>query len=414
MAKIEWQNLFTNMMPHGLVRLFNRNYNPARNYNFGQEQAVWLDTCKPYELFEGIPQLKTVISKKAKMFSNIEWKLFDKKTGKDLEDVELMTLLKNPNVMKSGNNWLEEFKMQEQVYGNQFMYKFKPTGLTNYPQALWNISARYMQPVTSGKVFKQTELDKIIIRYDFIDGGKKESFNTNEIMYTAINDLDNPVIGTSIINSLSKVLTNIDLAYQYRNIIMKKRGALGVLSRDAKDTTGALTFDKDGIKKDLHAQYQEQYGIGDNQMQIFLTDTALKWQAMSYPTKDLLLFEEIDANTLAIIDAFGMNANIFSTKVATFENVKQSLISVYQDTIIPEADKFAQSLSKFLNLPDNYNLVASYDHIEILKQNTNYNDVYPLVSLLTNAIQNQILTVPQATTILQNELGKYFNVDGVF
>jgi hypothetical protein len=90
---------------------------------------------------------------------------------------------------------------------------------------------------------------------------------------------------------------------------------------------------------------------------------------MSYPTKDLMLFEELTEDKLAIIDAFGLNYNLFSsTSGATFSNVKDSIRMVYTDTIIPETQSMYDSIIKQFGLDaEGYRLEAEFDHLPILQ-----------------------------------------------
>jgi hypothetical protein len=102
-----------------------------------------------------------------------------------------------------------------------------------------------------------------------------------------------------------------------------------------------------------------------------MTNASLKWQPMTFPTRDLLLFEEVDANFLSIIDAYGMNANIFSReKGSTFENLAQGIKQAYQSTIIPEAEELAMNRTRLFGLESKGEwLELDYSHIEVLQEN---------------------------------------------
>lgn len=376
------------------------------NFVIGQKGAVWLDTAKPYKLFNTIPQLKAVINRKSTMFSNMELYVVDIKSGKRIEDKDLDKLLQNPNPLQAQNGWLRQFKEQEQVYGNQILYKNHPSKLSAYPATLWNISPSLVQPVLSGKMFDQTDIIDIITSYNYTLGGITKTFKPEEILYSRIADLDNPVIGMSCIDSLKYPISNIEAAYEYRNVIMKEKGAIGILSNNSKDAMGGIPLAQDERKR-LEDGHINQYGIGKGKSRVILTEAALNWTPMSYPTKDMLLFEEVDANLLTIIDAFGLNVNMFSNKQATFENVKQSIIQAYQDTILPEADQFTQSLSKFLKVKEGTRLVASYDHLAIMKENKlkGMQSLDSVVSMLKNAVEAGLIDASLANVTLATELG---------
>ncbi len=164
-------------------------------------------------------------------------------------------------------------------------------------------------------------------------------------------------------------------------------------------------------RKKLSKDVSRNYGIGRDQARLIITNASVKFQHTAYPMKDMLLLEEVDADKQVIIDTYGLNVNIFSSKTATFENVKNAIIQCYQDTIIPEADEFTQALSTFLKVPKGTRLVASYDHLSIMKENNEkgMNAIESIVRSLTQAVGAGILRGPQATRILENELGMHLD-----
>lgn len=376
------------------------------NQILGRKQAIWIDTDKPATIYEEIPQLSSVIDRKASMFANMELRLVKKGTQEKVEDKDLYKLIQNPNCAQSMNEWLKEYKIQEQVFGNQFMYKNKPSTFLKYPVALWNLTPEYVRVITTGLIWEQTEMEGIIERYQICEPGRTYYYDTNKILYSRNTNIRNPIIGSSKLLSLKFPLTNTKLAYQYRNIIMAEKGAIGILSNKTKDAVGGVAVDpKD--RQLIREQYSRKFGAEDNKEKIIITDAELDWQPMSYPTKEMMLFEEVDANMLTIIDKFGLNPNIFSIGKATYENVKQGIVLAYQDTIIPEADQFAQALGKFLGIPEGTELIASYDHVSFMKETKQkqYATLKDIVESLKQAVQAGFISGEQAEQIIATELG---------
>jgi phage portal protein BeeE len=103
--------------------------------------------------------------------------------------------------------------------------------------------------------------------------------------------------------------------------------------------------------------------------EVIITESSVNWQSMSYPTRDLMLFEELTADKMAIIDAYGMNANLFSSdKGSTFSNVKDSIRMVYTDTIIPETQQMYDSICHQLGLDkEGIRIEACFDHLTVLQ-----------------------------------------------
>ena len=95
----------------------------------------------------------------------------------------------------------------------------------------------------------------------------------------------------------------------------------------------------------------------------------MKFTPATFPTKDLLLFEEIDANKAAIIDFYGANKNMFSMdKSSTFTNVEAAEKNCYQDTIIPTADDFTNHLSKRWGyLDQGKRIILDYSHVPTMQ-----------------------------------------------
>ena len=118
--------------------------------------------------------------------------------------------------------------------------------------------------------------------------------------------------------------------------------------------------EKKTIQKDWYKRSKDE---------LIITESNVDWKPMSFPTKDLMLFEELSADKLAIIDAFGLNANLFSSeRGATFNNVKESIKMVYTDTIIPEAQSMYNSMMKQWGLSGDYYLKADFSHLASLQE----------------------------------------------
>jgi hypothetical protein len=82
-----------------------------------------------------------------------------------------------------------------------------------------------------------------------------------------------------------------------------------------------------------------------------------------------MLFEELTADKIAIIDTFGMSLNIFSSeKGATFTNVRDSIRMTYQDTIIPETQQMYDAIGQQIGLTnEGLKLIAEFDHLPVMQ-----------------------------------------------
>jgi len=135
------------------------------------------------------------------------------------------------------------------------------------------------------------------------------------------------------------------------------------LSAQNSDIGGAIPMtpeEKREIQRDWFNRSKDE---------VIITESQVNWQSMSYPTRDLMLFEELTADKMAIIDAYGMNANLFSSdKGSTFSNVKDSIRMVYTDTIIPETQQMYDSICHQLGMDkEGIRIEACFDHLPVLQ-----------------------------------------------
>jgi hypothetical protein len=374
------------------------------NYQISKGE-VYIDTNVPYDLYNTIPQLRTPVDKLAAMFSNGVFK-YQKLGSEELMPLppEYAKLLENPNILQGQNPFLNQYLRQLIVYGNQFIYKNSASKITTTPQSLINVSAANIKPKLTGKLFDQVTLEGIVSGYEYDENGNKKAFETSQILWSKISDLDNNLIGYSPLKAMKYPLSNTVAAYQYLNCISTEKGAIGVLSSQSKDAMGALPMTEDE-KKQLEAAYRNENGIEDNQKKIHITSSSVTWSPMSYPTKDLLLMEQIDANFLSILNVLGVNQNLFIN--STYENLKNGLIQTHNDTVVVYADGFTQALGKFIGVPETHRLVLDYSHLPYLQADKKTDaDTFQSVSLaLNNLVTSGILTTLQANEILVNQFG---------
>jgi phage portal protein BeeE len=216
----------------------------------------------------------------------------------------------------------------------------------------------------SGKKLKQMDANDLIESFIFrYDDETTERIEWNDMIYLTTDDGMNLVKPTSRIETLKYPLSNIKASYHKRNVLLENIGAIGILSAQQNDMGGAIPMtpeEKNEIRRDWYNRQKDE---------LIITEANVNWQPMSYPTKDLMLFEELTEDKLAVIDAFGMNYNLFSsTSGATFSNVKDSIRMVYTDTIIPETQSMYDSIIKQFGLDkEGYTLHAEFDHLPILQ-----------------------------------------------
>lgn len=133
--------------------------------------------------------------------------------------------------------------------------------------------------------------------------------------------------------------------------------------------------------------------------ELIITEADVSWQPMSYPTKDLMLYEELTADKLAIVDIFGLNSYVFSQeKGATFSNVKEGLKMAYTSSIIPETVAMYDGLSEQLGLEDEgLRLVPDFSEVHVLAQDEN------LTASALDTRASALLKIQQSGVVLSDE-----------
>ena len=290
--------------------------------------------------------------------------LFDK-DGNLVTDHWINDLITKPNGVQSWSDVVYSMSVQDALYSNVVAYcPLRSFGVRNLIITLPNNKIKIN---LSGKKLKQMEVNDLITSFEFTyDDGSKETIEIQDSIYLTTADGMNIVRPISRIDSLRLPLSNIMASYNKRNVLLENLGAIGILSAQSNDMGGAIPMtpeERQKIQKDWYRRQKDE---------LIITESNVNWQPMSYPTRDLMLFEELTEDKLAIIDAFGLNYNLFSSdKGATFSNVRDSIRMAYTDTIIPETQQMYDSMIAQWGLQGQYYLQANFDHLPILQDDEN-------------------------------------------
>jgi hypothetical protein len=333
---------------------------------WGKKEAVWLDTGDAWRLYIEIPELRAVINKRATMMSSNIPKLYDK-NGELVEKHWLLDMIQTPNAIQSWSDVIYSISVQDALYSNVICYC--PIRSFNIRNLIVPLPANKIEINLSGKKLKQMDKEDLIDNFKFTYDDKSiETIEWKDSIYFTTADGMNIVKPISRIDTLKFPLSNIQASYKKRNVLLENIGAIGILSAQNTDMGGAIPMtpeERESIRKDWFRRQKDE---------LIITEANVSWQPMSYPTKDLLLFEELTADKIALIDAYGLNYNLFSNgnfndRGSTFSNVKDSIRMVYTDTIIPETQQIYNSMISQLGLDkDGYYLEACFDHLAILQE----------------------------------------------
>ena len=334
---------------------------PIANQIWGKKEAVWVDTNNAWRLFIEIPELRSVIDKRASMMSSNVPCLYDM-NGDKVESHWLLDLFKDPNAMQSWSDVVYSLSVQDALYSNAFAYC--PKRSFDIRNLIVPLPANKIEIQLSGKKLQAMDSEDMITRFCFeYDDDSKEIIDWSDMLYLTTDDGMNLVKPISRIDSLKYPLSNIKAQYHKRNVLLENIGSIGILTTSQSDMGGAIPMtpeEKRQIQQDWFKRSKDE---------LIITESNVDWKPMSYPTRDLMLFEELTADKMAIIDTYGLNANLFSSeRGTTFTNVRDSIRLIYTDTIIPETQSMYNSMMKQWGLSDEYYLKADFSHLPALQE----------------------------------------------
>lgn len=364
-------------MLSGLFNAANRFWASDRNYQhsrysttelIGNPTPVWVDTSNLWLLYGEIGELKSVINRYSNMVASAHPTLCDADgEPMDLPNHWMTQLLNRPNSLQSWNSMILMTSINKCVTANALI--FSPAGSMGNRQNLTPLAYNDVQIKATGASLRQTAIDGIIEEFKVKKDayGAYEIFKPSEIVY--LNDVDgiNLFDTTSRIVGLRDPLSNIAAGYRKRNVLLTNLFSLGILTGKANsDGVSAIPLDPEDAEKMREDMKKRHEG------QVIVTDKDFKFEAMSFPVKELQLFEEMTEDKLAIIDAYGLNQHMFTqgttSRGSTFSNVEMGERQAYNSTIIPDTVLMYKEIGFQLGLEkEGIYLKPSFEHISVLK-----------------------------------------------
>ena len=399
------------LIPYALMnwptRIFNNLIRPARYasgwfYRFYSSANTWNDVdC--LDAFNVVPELNAVINLKARAHCNGIYKHVDE-YGQEVPG-QLNTVLQSPNWFQAQKEFIRQSVLFHEIHGNEFIFALFPVGMPGKIKALFTIAPNLVQVAyKSNTPFFYFDVAPDDITYTMkyenterqIEADQIIHLNDNRVNLKSATD-ENLLLGESKIKPLRAVINNIKMAYESRGVVLKHRGALGILSNAGKDGTGSpLPLDPAEISR-LQKEYSK-YGGLDDQHNIIISDSNLRWQQMGVNPDRLGLFEEIEKDFDKILDAFGVPPEMFASKAgATFENQLQAEKGLYTRTIIPEANERAMALTQRLLPGTTDKIIVDFSHLPAFQSDlkSRADSLGAMINALSRAYQDRAITVEQ-------------------
>lgn len=358
--------------------------------------------------FSEIPEVNAVINLCAKAQSNGILKTVNEK-GEEVS-TKFDAILKNPNWFQSQKEWLRQTELFKSIYGNEYIYSLTPVGFSpdiNRTKALYSLPPNItkVEYLSNLPFFLQESKPKEVKYYiKKVDGQESEidsiliiHLNDNRVFVQNSAD-KNLLMGESKLKALTAPINNIRMAYESRGVILKFRGAKGILTPKSKDGIGQSISlgktDKDNLQEAWRA-----YGTLGNQNQMVIADVEMAYQKIeeSDPTK-LGLFREIEEDFRKIKDAYGVPAPMLDRdKDTTFENQRMSEKSFYANTAIPAANERAYALNQIYFPEGKIKIIADFSHLPIFQEDIKAKSetLNNIVNALSKSFQDEAITIEE-------------------
>lgn len=281
--------------------------------------------------------------------------------GNRIESHWILDLIKNPNPQQSWQDVVYSLSVNDALWSSAFAYC--PVRSFEIRNLIYPLPSDEIKIQLTGRKLKQMETGGIVDYYQFCPEEDNERIEIEDMIHLTTADGINLINPSSRLESLKYPLSNIKAQYHKRNVLLENIGAIGILSARNNEMGGAIPMtpeEKKEIQQDWYRRSKDE---------LIITESDVSWNPMSFPTKDLMLFEELTADKMAIIDAYGLNVYLFSQeKGATFSNVRDGVRMAYTDTIIPETQQMYDSIMSQFGLADEYKLVADFSHIPVMQR----------------------------------------------
>jgi phage portal protein BeeE len=363
------------------------------------------DIVKAYECCAPI---YSIVNKQAYAYVNGKIRFADAK-DKDVTNPytkKIQKLLLRPNPMQNGKQFDAQTAIYLRLFGYAVWLPVKPVGFKNEDAtAMWNIPPYMCEITTSKKTFfsdKGNYIESIVVRY----GNEITTLSQDDVII--IKDItpgfNHLFLPNSPIKSIQQNISNVIGIYNSKGALIHYRGALGILTPE-KDPAGVIPLDEDE-KEEIQTDLL-RYGLKSNQWKFIVSNSALKWQQMGMPYRDLMLTEWAEDDTMVIADALNYPyrllaaANTTSISGTEAEAFKKQL---YQDFVIPFSNMVYEQISEFFGAADyGVSIKKDFSHIPVLQEdkiNSGRARLYLNQGLLIEW-QNNIITANQWLAINQ-------------
>lgn len=333
------------------------------------------DSC--VTAYNRCPVIPAIMNRKANCLVNGKVWVLDKDGAvvdtKDKQAEKLYKFFRRPNPHQNWRDFEAQLYIYMQLFGFALILPTRPIGFTDPldASAFWNIPINWIDIKSTVEKFNANGgfgIEEIDVTYN----GTKVTFQMKDLImirdfvpsFSSSNSITFP---GSKLRALGLPINNIIGAYESRGMLINYRGALGILSSDpgsGQFQPVALTPEKQrGLQNDFR-----KYGLKRDQFQVIITSAQLKWQPMGYPTRELMLLEEVEDSTRDICANLNFPVFILGFADTTYNNMNAAEKGLYQNAVIPDSNVIYDQLNNWFQLERfGWKIDKDFSHIDVLQ-----------------------------------------------
>lgn len=324
--------------------------------------------------YNNCPWLSIIMQKKYNYLQNKVTYIVDNK-GEDVSKFadakSVLNLLEKPNKYQTKKQFETQLYYFQQIFGKAYVYR-PMAGSTSLPTVMYVIPNWHLSENRISNNFETTEKINIVQSYTFTLNGKSYPNVSPEDIEIFYDTTPNTIEQEKLFDSQSRMATlyepisNITAALEARGVLIKSRGALGVISPDSKGDVGNAGKLKPEDQTDLQNKFRSLYGLAKRQWQFIFSEKPIRFVKFNISPNELQLFEEIEDSVRTVSQAYGIDIKLLGFE-SKFQNMNEAEKALYQNTIIPESIGLAEFYNKCLKLK-NIQIKYDFSHVQILQE----------------------------------------------
>lgn len=321
--------------------------------------------------------LSLILSKRVEYMSKgIAQCVKDTKSGKEITagtevNQAFLKILRNPNPLQTFMQYIAQVETMIALYGYCPVLKVKASGF-DVVSELWPLPPGMLRITENKKYYTATSMHDMIDKIEFIYKGVTSTISKEDVyFYTGKScTIDNLLFPFSKVAANKETIEALIKNTEARRGIIEDRGALGIISNQAKDSISTLPLDPKEQKL-LEDRLMKSKGLTAGQSKLIVTNSTLNYQRITMDMAELQLIENAKYDTGLLCDSFGFEPSLLSMYSDNkFDNKKEADRQQYENYIIPSAESLMQQTTECTGADaEKVKYVMLFDHIGCLQAN---------------------------------------------